>query len=103
MVGTNLRCFFLACAGDGGFLRDQLQLNSREMEEGNINRELVRDNTEPPRGDCESIIHPENPDGDVEVSLRSGGDVLCGCVYALALLQWGQGGPWPPHFCPVLM
>ena len=22
---------------------------------------------------------------------------------SLALLQWGQGGPWPPHFCPVLV
>ena len=77
-----MRCFFfLACAGDGGFLRDQLQLNSKEMEEGNINGQLVRDDTEPPRGDCESIVHPENPDGDVEVSLHSGGNVLYGCVY----------------------
>ena len=25
------------------------------------------------------------------------------CGLTLALLQWGQGGPWLPHFCPVLV
>lgn len=43
------------------------------MEEEKVNelqRELVRDDTELPRGECESIVYPENPDGDVEVSLR---------------------------------
>ena len=24
-------------------------------------------------------------------------------LISLALLQWGQGGPWPPHLCPVLV
>ena len=24
-------------------------------------------------------------------------------VQPLVLLQWGQGGPWPPHFCPILV
>lgn len=66
--------FFCACTGDHGeeSFQDQLKLKSGEMEEEKINgvgRELVGDDTEPPRGECESIVHPENPDGDVEVSL----------------------------------
>ena len=24
-------------------------------------------------------------------------------LYPSALLQWGQGGPWPPHFCSILV
>ena len=64
------------CTGDHSdkTLCDHLQMKSGEMEEERINgaqRELVRDDTEPPRGQCESIVHPQNPDGNVEVSLYS--------------------------------
>ena len=59
---------FSVCAGDNGeeSLQGQLKLKSGEMDEEKIDgvqRELVRDDTEPPRGECESIVHPENPDG----------------------------------------
>ena len=46
-------------------------MKSEEMEDERMNgaqRELVRDDTDPPRGQCESIVYPQNPDGDVEVS-----------------------------------
>ena len=49
-------------------------MKSEEMEEERINgaqRELVRDDTEPPRGQCESIVHPQSPDGNVEVSCNT--------------------------------
>ena len=29
--------------------------------------------------------------------------VLIVNIVTLALLQWGQGAPWPPHFCPILV
>ena len=62
------------CAGDHSdeTLCDHLQIKSEEMEDerkDGAQRELVRDDMEPPRGECESIVHPQNPDGDVEVSL----------------------------------
>ena len=74
-VGLQINLLLSACTGDHGeeSLYGHLQMKSGEMEEEKVNgvqsRELVRDDTEPPRGECESIVHPENPDGDVEVSL----------------------------------
>ena len=59
---------FSVYTGDNGkeSLQGQLKLKSGEMDEEKIDglqRELVKDDTEPPRGECESIVHPENPDG----------------------------------------
>ena len=60
---------FSTCVGEPGDpLREQLQLNTGEMEEEDHRRELVGENTELPDGACESIVHPEQLDGAVEVS-----------------------------------